>query len=73
MGKGGGGLTNRVRELRDASGLTQQQLADAVGVTRQTVIAIERNRYSPSLEVAFRVAQTLGRPIGDVFAYTDPR
>ncbi len=73
MGKGGGGLTNRVRELRDESGLTQQQLADAVGVTRQTVIAIERNRYSPSLEVAFRVALALGSPIGEVFAYRDPR
>ncbi len=73
MGKGGGGLTNRVRELRDGAGLTQQQLADAVGVTRQTVIAIERNRYSPSLEVAFRVALALDAPIGEVFAYTDPR
>lgn len=73
MGKRGGGLTNRVRELRDGVGLTQQQLADAVGVTRQTVIAIERNRYSPSLEVAFRVALALGAPIGEVFAYTDPR
>jgi len=70
MGKRGGGLTNRVRELRDSAGLTQQQLADAVGVTRQTVIAIERNRYSPSLEVAFRVALALGSPIGDVFAYS---
>ena len=73
MGKRGGGLTNRVRELRDTAGLTQQQLADAVGVTRQTVIAIERNRYSPSLEVAFRVAIALDAPIGDVFAYHDQR
>lgn len=72
MGKRGGGLTNRVRELRDSAGLTQQQLADAVGVTRQTVIAIERNRYSPSLEVAFRVALALDAPIGDVFAYHHP-
>jgi putative transcriptional regulator len=61
-------LTNRVKECRtDAGGMTQQQLADSVGVTRQTVNAIESNKYSPSLEVAFLVARALGAGIEDVF------
>jgi putative transcriptional regulator len=52
--------------------MTQQDLADQVGVTRQTVIAIEQDKYSPSLETAFKVASTLGVPLEQCFQY-DPR
>lgn len=63
-------VRNRIRELRfGANEMTQQALADAVGVTRQTVIAIEAGKYSPSLETAFRMAEVLNVPIGDVFQY----
>jgi putative transcriptional regulator len=66
----GGRLANRIRELRlDRGALSQQQLADAVGVSRQTVNAIEGNKYSPSLEVAFRIARTLDTPLERVFQY----
>ena len=72
MGKSGGRITNNLRALRYEKGeMTQQQLADAVGVTRQTVHAIEANKYSPSLEVAFRIARTLGVGIEDAFGYGD--
>lgn len=70
MGKGGGGITNRIRDLRSAhDGMTQQHLADQVGVTRQTVNAIEGNKYSPSLEVAFRIARVFGTRVEEVFSY----
>lgn len=63
-------VTNRIRALRFATGeMTQADLADRVGVTRQTIIAIEQGRYSPSLEVAFRIAHTLGAPLDEVFDY----
>jgi len=62
-------VTNRIRALRTEAGLTQAQLAELLGVTRQTVIAVEQGRYSPSLELAFQIARALGRPIDDVFAY----
>ena len=56
-------ITNRVRRLRFDNGeLTQQQLADRVGVTRQTIIAIEAGKYAPSLPLAFRLAHTFGVP-----------
>ena len=72
MGKAGGLIRNRVRELRfHADEMTQQELADRVGVTRQTVNALERNKYSPSLEVAFRIAQVFGVPLEEVFQYGD--
>ena len=70
MGKGTGKLGNSLRELRQTrGGITQQELADRVGITRQTVIAIEGNKYSPSLEVAFMIAQALRAKIDDVFHY----
>jgi putative transcriptional regulator len=70
MGKAGGHITNAVRELRFAHGqMTQQDLADRVGVTRQTVNAIEGNKYSPSLEVAFRIARAFDLPLERVFHY----
>ena len=65
-------VRNRVRELRREHGdMTQQALADQIGVTRQTVVAIEKEKYSPSLEVAFRIAATFDVPLTDVFHY-DP-
>ncbi|MDI6098167.1 helix-turn-helix transcriptional regulator [Actinoplanes sp. NEAU-A12] len=66
-------VTNSIRALRFASGeMTQADLADRVGVTRQTLIAIEQGRYSPSLETAFRIARVFGVPLDDVFQYPDP-
>jgi putative transcriptional regulator len=63
-------ITNRIRRLRfDHEEMTQQQLADRVGVTRQTVNAIELGKYSPSLEVAFRIASVFGVPLEDVFQF----
>lgn len=63
-------LTNNIRKLRFENGqITQQQLADRVGVTRQTIIAIESGKYAPSLPLAFRIAQTFGVPIENVFQY----
>jgi putative transcriptional regulator len=63
-------LTNTIRRLRFDSGeMTQQALAEQVGVTRQTVIAIERGKYSPSLEVAFRIAHVFERPLEEVFQF----
>ena len=63
-------VTNCIRRLRFEHGeMTQQQLAERIGVTRQTVNAIEAGKYSPSLEVAFRIAQVFGARIDDVFLY----
>lgn len=63
-------VTNRIREFRGRSPeLTQGQLADRVGVTRQTLNAIEQGKYSPSLEVAFRIARVLDVRLDDVFGY----
>ena len=63
-------IDNRIRELRAAHGeMTQQELGQKVGVTRQTVNAIELGKYSPSLEVAFRIAQVFGEPLEAVFQY----
>jgi putative transcriptional regulator len=71
VGKRGGLITNQIRLLRGDHGeMTQQELADEVGVTRQTVNAIEGNRYSPSLEVAFRIARVFDVPLEHVFAYS---
>ncbi len=64
------GFTNEIRRLRfDNDEMTQQQLADEVGVTRQTIIAMEKNKYSPSLALAFRIARTFGKPLEEVFHY----
>jgi putative transcriptional regulator len=66
----GTAVTNRIRELRfHAQGMTQQQLAEKIGVTRQTVNAIEGGKYSPSLEVAFKIARVFARPLEEVFQY----
>lgn len=62
-------VRNHIRELRANDEMTQQQLADSVGVTRQTIVAIEKDRYSPSLEVAFRIANALGVSLTEVFTW----
>jgi putative transcriptional regulator len=63
-------VTNSIRALRFTHGeMTQAELADRVGVTRQTVIAIEQGRYSPSLEMAFRIAHVFGVGLDDAFQY----
>lgn len=70
MGKRGGLIRNSIRDLREeAGGMTQQELADAVGITRQTVNAIEASKYSPSLEVAFEIALIFKKPLEKVFQY----
>jgi putative transcriptional regulator len=63
-------VTNSIRRLRFEHGeMTQQELADRVGVTRQTINAIEAGKYSPSLEVAFRMAEIFGVRVDQVFHY----
>ncbi|MDJ0792388.1 MAG: helix-turn-helix transcriptional regulator [Acidimicrobiia bacterium] len=65
-------LTNDIRALRFAAGeMTQAELAERIGVTRQTVIAIEQGKYSPSLEVAFKIARVFDVPLEQVFQYPD--
>jgi len=66
-------VTNSIRALRFAHGeMTQAELAQRIDVTRQTVIAIEQGRYSPSLEMAFQIARVFQVPLEDVFHYPDP-
>jgi len=63
-------ISNSIRTLRFASGeMTQAELADRVNVTRQTIIAVEQGRYSPSLEMAFRIARVFDVTLEDVFQY----
>ena len=65
-------ITNSIRALRFAHDeMTQAQLAQRIGVTRQTIIAIEQGRYSPSLEMAFQIAQVFKVPLDEVFHYPD--
>lgn len=63
-------ITNNIRRLRfDNNEMTQQMLADEVGVSRQTIVAIEKDKYSPSLEVAFKIAEYFDTPLESVFQY----
>jgi len=63
-----GGIRNEIRRLRFEHGeMTQQQLAEKIGLTRQTVNAIEQGKYSPSLEAAFRIAEVFALPLESVF------
>jgi len=67
-------ITNHIRRLRFEHGeMTQQALADRIGVTRQTVLAIELGKYSPSLEVAFRIAAVFKVPLDQVFQFQGER
>ena len=68
MGKGR--IGNNIRKLRFfRNEMTQQQLAEKAGVTRQTIIAMEQDKYSPSLELAFRIAHAFEVPLDEVFSY----
>ena len=63
-------ISNEIRRFRfENNEMTQQALADAIGLTRQTVIAIEKNKYSPSLEAAFKIAEVFGVTLDEVFKY----
>ncbi|MFD1426828.1 putative transcriptional regulator [Kroppenstedtia sanguinis] len=64
-------VTNLVREIRKKRGITQDQLAKELQVTRQTIIAIERNRYNPSLELALKFANYFGQPVEEIFHLTE--
>ena len=65
-------VTNRIRALRFAADeMTQAELADRIGVTRQTIIAVEQGRYSPSLQMAFLIARVFGVPLDEVFQYPE--
>ena len=67
-----GRINNRIRRLRfDHDEMTQEELSNKVGCTRQTIIALEQNKYVPSIELAFRVAKAFGVPLEDVFQYED--
>ena len=66
-------ISNQIRRLRFENGeMTQAELADRIGVTRQTVIAIEQARYSPSLEMAFQIAHAFNVTLDEVFQYQEP-
>ncbi len=66
-------IANDIRRLRaEHAGMTQEALAQACGVTRQTIIALEAGRYAPSLELAFRIAHAFGTTVGDVFHWEQP-
>ena len=63
-------ITNNIRKLRFHNNeMTQEQLAEKAGVTRQTIVAIEAAKYSPSLELAFRIARVFNSPLEEVFSY----
>jgi putative transcriptional regulator len=67
-----GRIKNRIRRLRfDHDEMTQEELASRAGCTRQTIIALEQNRYVPSIELAFRVARAFGVPLEEVFQDED--
>ena len=69
-----GRITNRIRRLRfDHNEMTQEELANRVGCTRQTIIALEQNKYVPSIELAFRVAKAFGVPPEEVFQYENDK
>lgn len=71
MSREDGKVHNRIRELRLERGWSQQELADAVGASRQTINAIEQEKYSPSLELAFRLTRVFGEDFEQVFRYVD--
>jgi len=65
-------MNNTIRKLRfENNEMTQQQLADLVKVTRQTIVAVEKGKYSPSLELAFKIARAFNVPLDEVFSYNE--
>jgi putative transcriptional regulator len=65
------GLINQLRALRESNGMTQADLATALGVSRQTIISIEQGRYAPSLDLALRLARLFGRTVEELFQLPD--
>ena len=66
----GGSITNQIRTLRFLAGeMSQAELGQKIGVTRQTIAAIEAGKYSPTLEAAFRIAEVFGKPLDEVFQW----
>ena len=65
-------MNNKIKIFRAMHDLTQEQLAQKIGVTRQTIIAIEKNKYAPSLELAFRIAKIFNEQIENIFIYNNP-
>jgi putative transcriptional regulator len=66
-------MTTKMKEYRSALGLTQEDLANQVGVRRETVIFLEKGKYNPSLRLAFRTAQVLGTTIEELFSFNDEK
>ena len=64
-------MQTRIKEQREEKGLTQQQLADIVDVTRQTILFMEKGKYNPSLRLAWMIAQVFDKPIEEVFSFDD--
>lgn len=64
-------MENRLEEMRARKGLTQQELADQAGVSRQTIISLERGRYNPSITLAFRLARLFSVTVEDLFIYCE--
>ncbi|MEV5069775.1 helix-turn-helix transcriptional regulator [Microbacterium sp. LMI12-1-1.1] len=64
-------VTNSIRAVREAAGITQAELARRIGVTRQTLIAIEQGKYSPTLELAFQLSRAFGVGLDDLFDYPE--
>ncbi len=64
-------MENRLEQLRAQKGLTQQELADLAGVSRQTIISLERGRYNPSITLAFRLAHLFGVTVEELFIYSE--
>ncbi|MDD2510844.1 MAG: helix-turn-helix transcriptional regulator [Syntrophomonas sp.] len=64
-------MENRLRELREIRGMTQEELAAGVGVSRQTIISLERGKYNPSIFLAFKLARAFGLSIEEVFIYCE--
>lgn len=62
-------IQNRIKVLRAERDITQEALADAVDVTRQTIVSLEQNRYNPSLELAFKISRYFNKPLEEVFTY----
>ena len=60
-----------MKEIRGDNGITQESLADAVGVTRQTILFLEKGKYNPSLRLAWRISEVLKRPIEEIFSFED--
>ena len=66
-------MQTRIKELREEKGLTQQQLADIVDVTRQTILFLEKGKYNPSLRLAWMIAEVFDRPLEEVFSFDDEK